>query len=144
MEIAKGELWFLTRTSKRLFVSKAKKHDRICLVDKLKSFMAATKCFHLATAGFFLSNNYNSVLLMGGRSRSNSVEEITPQVPCLGPWFAMFINLFSCDFQVVESFKVQVNAHELNLYFSMNDMYITINFISFSPFYTLVFTPGQG
>ena len=42
---------------------------------------------------------------MGGRSRSNSVEEITLQVPSLDPRFAIFIDLCSCDhFQAVESF----------------------------------------
>ena len=46
---------------------------------------------------------------MGGKGRSNSVEEITPQVPCLDPRFAIFINLCSYDFQPVESFTVQVN-----------------------------------
>ena len=48
---------------------------------------------------------------MGGRSRSNSVEEITLQVPYLGPRFAVFIpgDLCSCNFQAVESFTVQVN-----------------------------------
>ena len=50
-EIPKGELSFVTRNSTRFFVSKAKHViDRICLVEKLKSFMAATKCFHLTTA----------------------------------------------------------------------------------------------
>ena len=112
MESAKGELWFLTRNSKKLFVSKTKKHDRICLVDKLKSFMAATKWLHLATAGLFqrtIMNNYyiyNGVLLMGGKDRSNSVEEITPQVPCLDRRFAIFIDLYLCEFQAVESFTV--------------------------------------
>ena len=40
---------------------------------------------------------------MGGRSRLNSlsVKEITPQVPCLVPRFAIFIDLCSCDFQAV-------------------------------------------
>ena len=54
---------------------KAKNLDRIhiFLAEKLKSVMA-TKCFHLATSSY---NEHNSVLLMGGRSRSNSVEEIT-------------------------------------------------------------------
>ena len=46
---------------------------------------------------------------MGGRSRSNSVEEITLEVSSLGPRFAIFIDLCSCDFQAVESFTVQVN-----------------------------------
>ena len=36
---------------------------------------------------------------MGGRSRSNSVEEITLRVPSLDPRFAIFIDLCSCDFQ---------------------------------------------
>ena len=56
--------------------------DLICLVEKLKSFMV-TKCFY---QGFTLLrllpmndklNNSNSALMMGGRGRSNSVEEIT-------------------------------------------------------------------
>ena len=38
-----------------------------------------------------------------------TVEEITLQVPSLDPLFAIFIDLCSCDFQVVESFTVQVN-----------------------------------
>ena len=47
---------------------------------------------------------------MGGRSRSNSVEQITLQIPSLDPPFALFIDLCSCDFQAVESlFTVQVN-----------------------------------
>ena len=46
---------------------------------------------------------------MGGRRRSNSVEEITLQVPSLDPWFAIFINHVTRDFQAVESFTVQVN-----------------------------------
>ena len=46
-EISKGERLCRARDSKRLFVSKAKSLDRICLVKKLKSVMA-TKCFHLA------------------------------------------------------------------------------------------------
>ena len=56
---------------------------------------------------------------MRGKSRSNSVEEITLQVPSLDPRFAIFIdlhlytllwqnnkltkkNMFSCDFQAAE------------------------------------------
>ena len=47
---------------------------------------------------------------MGGTSGSNSVEEITLQVPFLDPRFAMiFIDLCSCDFQAVKSFTLQVN-----------------------------------
>ena len=46
---------------------------------------------------------------MGGRSRSNSVEEITLKVSSLDPRFAIFIDLCSCDFQAEESFTVQVN-----------------------------------
>ena len=49
---------------------------------------------------------------MGGTSGSNSVEEITLQVPSLDPRFAMiFIDLCSCtcDFQAVKSFTLQVN-----------------------------------
>ena len=34
---------------------------------------------------------------------------MTPQVPSLDPSFAIFIDLFSCDFQVVGSFTAQVN-----------------------------------
>ena len=41
-------------------------------------------------------------LLMGGRSRSNSVKENTLQVSSLDPRFAIFIDLYSCDFQAVE------------------------------------------
>ena len=48
---------------------------------------------------------HNSTLLIEGRSRSNSVEEITPQVPSLNPPFAIFIDLCTCDFQAVESFN---------------------------------------
>ena len=40
----------------------------------------ATKCFHL---------KHNGVLLMEGRSRSNLVKEITPQVPSLDPPFVI-------------------------------------------------------
>ena len=36
---------------------------------------------------------------MGGRSRSNSVEEITLRVPRWTNRFAIFIELCSCDFQ---------------------------------------------
>ena len=36
------------------------------------------------------------------------MEEITLHVPSLDPQFAIFIDLFLCDFQVVESFTVQV------------------------------------
>ena len=48
---------------------------------------------------------------MGGRSGSNSVEEITLQVPYLhGSTVCCFYSdLCSCDFQAVESFTVQVN-----------------------------------
>ena len=55
--------------------------------------MAATKCFHLAMASSNEQwpNNNNSALLMGGRIRSNSVEEINLQVPSLDPRFAIFI-----------------------------------------------------
>ena len=49
-EMPKGELPFLTRNRKRKFVSKAKNLMRICVVEKLKSFMDAAKCFHLGTA----------------------------------------------------------------------------------------------
>ena len=41
---------------------------------------------------------------MGERSRPNSVEEITLQVPSLDPRFSFFIDLCSRDFQAVESF----------------------------------------
>ena len=37
------------------------------------------------------------------------MEEITLQVSSLDPPFAIFIDLFSCDFQAVESFTAQVN-----------------------------------
>ena len=38
------------------------------------------------------------------------MEEITLQFPSLDPRFAIFIDLSSsCDFQAVESFRVQVN-----------------------------------
>ena len=33
---------------------------------------------------------------------------MTPQVPSLDPPFAIFIDLFSCDFQAVGSFTEQV------------------------------------
>ena len=47
---------------------------------------------------------------MGGRSRSNSVEETTLPVLSLDPRFAIFIDLLSCDYQAaVESLTVQVN-----------------------------------
>ena len=52
---------------------------------------------------------HDGVPLMGGKSRSNSVEEITPQVPSLDSPFAIFIDLCSCDFQAVGSFTAQVN-----------------------------------
>ena len=38
-----------------------------------------------------------------------AVEEITLQVPSLDPLFTIFIDMCLCDFQVVESFTVQVN-----------------------------------
>ena len=66
---------------------------------------------------FFLQRTiteHNSVLLMGGRSRSNSVEEVTPQVPSLDAPFAIFIDLCSCDFQAIESFTAQVNNLIIN------------------------------
>ena len=50
-EIVKGELSVITRNSKRLLASKDKL-NRICLVENMKTFMAATKCFHLTTASF--------------------------------------------------------------------------------------------
>ena len=56
---------------------------------------------------------------MGGRSRSNSVEETTLQVPSLDPRFAIFIDLQSCDLQAVESFTVQVNQNYLCLTFAL-------------------------
>ena len=49
-KIPKGELLFPTRNSKTLLVSKVKNLIGFVLVEKLKTFMAATKCFHLATA----------------------------------------------------------------------------------------------
>ena len=52
---------------------------------------------------------HDSVLLMGGRSRSNSVEEITPQVPSFDPPFSIFTDLCSCDFHSIGSFTAQVN-----------------------------------
>ena len=70
--------------------------------------MAATKCFHLATASFNKQpNNNNSArrkeqLKFSGR-------KITLQIPSLDPRFAIIIDLCACDFQVVESFTVQVN-----------------------------------
>ena len=63
----------------------------ICLAEKLKSVMA-TKCFH-----FFLQRtitDHDRVLLMGGRGRSNTVEEVSPQVPSLDPPFAVYRSLF--------------------------------------------------
>ena len=53
---------------------------------------------------------------MGGRSWSNSVEEITLQglqVPSLDPRFATFIDLCSCDFQAVESFTAAGQVSQL-------------------------------
>ena len=40
--------------------------------------------------------NNNSALLMGGKSRSNLEEEITPQIRSLDPLFTIFIDLCSC------------------------------------------------
>ena len=97
-EISKGEFLCLSRNRKTLFVSKDKNFDRICLVEKLRS-TTATKFFFLRTA-----TEHNSVLFTGGRNRSSSVEEITQQVPSLGPPFGIFIDLCSCDFQAAESF----------------------------------------
>ena len=83
------------------------------MVEKLKSFMVTTMCFYLATASSNEqqpNNNNSAQVFMGGRSRSNSVEEITLQVPYLGPQFAVFLrSVFMTDFQEVESFTVQVN-----------------------------------
>ena len=61
--------------------------------------------------GFFqrMITEHNSALLMGGRSWSNSGEEITLQVPSLDPPFANFIKLCFRDFQAVESFAALVN-----------------------------------
>ena len=56
---------------------------------------------------------------MGGRSRSNSVEETTLQVPSLDSRFAIFIDLQSCDLQAVESFTVRVNHNYLCLTFAI-------------------------
>ena len=61
---------------------------------------------------FFLQRaitEHKSVLIMEGRSRSNSVEEIPLQVRSLDPPFAIFIGLCSCDFQAAGSFTAQVN-----------------------------------
>ena len=52
---------------------------------------------------------------MGGKSKSNSVEEITLQVPSLDPRFAIFIDLCSSDFQVVESFKGESKLWKPNI-----------------------------
>ena len=52
---------------------------------------------------------------MGGRSRSNSVQEITLQVRSLDPRFAICIDLCSCDFQAVESFTVRMNFFIVSL-----------------------------
>ena len=60
----------------------------------------ASKCFQRTIT------EHESVLLMGGGKEQ---EEITPQVPSLDPPFAIFIDLCSCDFQAVGSFKAQVN-----------------------------------
>ena len=102
----------LSRNSKRLFVPKAKDLDQI---DSIL-FGCETEIGHgdqvLSPRYFFLQRTiteHDSVLLMGGRSRSNLVEEITPKVPSLDSPFAIFIDLCSCDFQVVGSFTAQVN-----------------------------------
>ena len=42
------------------------------------------------------------------------MEEITPQVPSLDAPFAIFIDLCSCDFQVVGSFTARVNNLIIN------------------------------
>ena len=62
---------------------------------------------------------------MGGRSRSNSVEETTLQVPSLDPRFAIFIK--SCDLQAVESFTVQVNQNYLCLTFALIVVSLLVN-----------------
>ena len=102
----------LQRNSKRLFVSKAKDLDRIDFI----LFGLETEIGHgdqvLSPRYFFLQRTiaeHDSVLLMGGRSRSNSLEEIIPQVLSLDPPFAIFSDLCSSDFQAVESFTAQVN-----------------------------------
>ena len=51
---------------------------------------------------------------MGGTNRSNLVDEITPQVPSLDAPFAIFIDLYFCDFQAVGSFTAQVNNFIIN------------------------------
>ena len=49
-EIPKWKLWFFYKKQQNIISVKSKKLDRICLVEKLKSFMAATKYFYLTTA----------------------------------------------------------------------------------------------
>ena len=97
-EIPEGELSFLTRNSKRLFVSKAK--------NLIEFVWLKTEIIHgrgrdyvvLLRYGFFQQtitesdNNNSAWLFMGGRSRSNSVEKITLHVPSLGPRFLVFVD----------------------------------------------------
>ena len=71
-------------------------------VNKKKSVLSPRYFFQRAIT------KHNSVLLMGERSRSNSVEEIALQVPSLDHPFAIFIELCSCDFQALKSFTAQV------------------------------------
>ena len=88
-----------------------KKQQKIIVSKTWIGFVwLATKCFYLTTSPFNERlTEHNSLHLMGGRSRSNSVEEIALQVSSLDPPFAIFIDLCLCDFQVVESFTPHVN-----------------------------------
>ena len=49
-EIPKGELCFLQETARDYLCQKLE--SQICLVEKLQSFIAKTKFFHLAMASF--------------------------------------------------------------------------------------------
>ena len=74
--------------------------------------MAATKCFHHATASS--NERYRTIITVPFDGRKEQVKfsrRNTLQVPSLDPRFAIFIDLCSSYFQVVESFTVQVNKN---------------------------------
>ena len=106
-EILKREFSYLTRNSKRLFLSNDKNLYRIqCLVRKLKSFIANNLVRFDAASSRERYPNITEPFRWKEGARSKSVEEITLQVPTLGRPFAIFIDLCSCG---LESFTARVN-----------------------------------
>ena len=83
-EIPKGVFLCLKRKNRRLFVSKTKNLDQICLDEKLKLF-TMTKCFHFYYYRFFQQTitEHISALLMAGQI------QFTLQVLSLDPPFAV-------------------------------------------------------